>query len=316
MLSKAIKNRTFGESETLRYLLENIVAKYDVRINFADIGGISKIDHELELVLKQYNYHNNSFCNFVKKQEELHRRCIKSKHVLCRRIKKTFYGKCYLGIYELYYPVWFNEQLIALICIGQFQADPEKSLEFVKERAEQYGLDPMVCAHEYKEVTKEINFPLEDLNQDLGVVCSFLSLLYRNAILERFVESKLTGSMRKATDYYQDKAIVSSALDFINKNYAQNISLDLISENCYCNPAYLSHLFNKEIGMSITDYINKCRVEDAKRLLDLTELSITQISQEVGFNDPSYFSKVFKNIQGVNPTHYRQRKHRHAPCDP
>lgn len=309
MVLPATKKGAFGESEILRYLLEKIVAAYNVKINLADIGGISKIHHDLDLVFRQYNYHNNAFCNYVKKDEALHSRCIKSKHLLCQRIKEPFFGKCYLGISELYYPVWFGDKLIALICVGQFADDLEKSLWFVRERAKEYGLDPLACALEYRKVTKEINFPIADLKRDTGVVASFLTLLYKNAILERFIETDLKGSMGTAADYYQEKAIVSSAVEFIDHNYRQNISLDLIAENCYCHPVYLSHLFNKEMGFSLTDYINQCRIEAAKRLLDLTELSITQISLEVGFNDPSYFSKVFKNIQGINPTHYRQRKH-------
>ena len=303
-----IVNNAYEEAETLRYLLEKIIAKFNVRINLSDIAGIRKINNQIEDVFRQYSYHNNSFCNHIKKDEALHGLCIKSKNVLCKRIKRPFYGKCYLGIYELYYPVWYKDQLIALICIGQFSNGLEKSLEFVKRKAEKYGLDPAACAKEYASITKEINFSVDDLNGDAWVICNYMSLLYRNAILQRFIESKLSGSMRSAADYYQDKAIISSAVDFINKNYSQNISLDLISKNCYCNPAYLSYLFNKEMGMTITDYINKSKVEYAKRLLDLTDFSITQISQEVGFNDPSYFSKVFKKTQGASPTDYRERK--------
>ena len=232
MVSPVIKKGAFGESETLRYLLEKIVAKYSVNINLADIGGISKINNEIDHLFRQYNYHNNSFCNYIKKKEALHSRCIKSKHIICQRIKKPFLGKCYLGIYELYYPVWFNEELIVLICIGQFADDLKGSPQFVKERAEEYGLDPQVCVKEYKKVTREIDFSIADLMGDVGVVANYLSLLYRNAILERFIESKLAGSMRSAADYYQEKAIVSSAIDFININYGQNITLDLIAENC------------------------------------------------------------------------------------
>lgn len=94
-------------------------------------------------------------------------------------------------------------------------------------------------------------------------------------------------------------------MDFIKNNYSSKISLDLISKHCYCNPAYLSYLFKKETGISITDYINRCRAEHAKHLLDVTDLTIAQISGAVGFNDPSYFSKIFIKMEGVWPTHYR-----------
>ena len=190
--------RVCEESETLRCLLERITTKYNVRINLADVGGIRKIDSKIEDIFRQYSYHNNSFCNYVKKDEALHSLCIKSKNALCRRITKPFFGKCYLGICELYYPVWFREQLIALICIGQFSTDLESSLEFVKARAEKYGLDPASCAREYLNSTKEIDFSIEELNRDVSVVCHFLALLYHNAILQRFVGDKLSDSVSTA----------------------------------------------------------------------------------------------------------------------
>ena len=298
--------RVCEESETLRCLLERITTKYNVRINLADVGGIRKIDSKIEDIFRQYSYHNNSFCNYVKKDEALHSLCIKSKNALCRRITKPFFGKCYLGICELYYPVWFREQLIALICIGQFSTDLESSLEFVKARAEKYGLDPASCAREYLNSTKEIDFSIEELNRDVSVVCHFLALLYHNAILQRFVGDKLSDSVSTAANYYQDKAILSSAIEFINNNYSQNISLDIIAKNCYCNSAYLSYLFNKEMGMPITDYINKRKIEDAKKLYPHL-LSITRSLWRQALTI-SYFSKVFKKMEGLSPKDYRRRK--------
>lgn len=309
-INQVLKNEAYEDPQILHYLLENIINKYDVRINLTDIAGISKINSQIDDIFKLYSYHNNSFCNRIKKNETNFGLCVRSKNVLCKafkRIRTPFYGKCYMGIYELYYPVWFNEQLIALICIGQFSDGIENSIEIVRREAERYGLDPVACVEEYIRITKEINFSVSELNKDVWVVCNYMSMFYRNRILQRSIKSKLSSAVRSTTDYYQNKVIISSAIDFIKTNYSSKISLDLISKHCYCNGAYLSHLFKKEVGITITDYINKCKVEHAKHLLDITDLTITQISNEVGFNDPSYFSKVFKRTQGVYPTHYRKR---------
>ena len=309
-IDEVLKNETYDETDALSYLLEEIMKKYEVRINLTDIAGISKLNSRIDDIFKQYRYHNNPFCNRVKKNEPTFSFCVKSKSVLCnafKRIRTPFYGKCYMGIYEFYYPVWFNEQLIALICIGQFSEGLENSIELVRQKAKRYGLDPAACVDDYLSVTQEINFSVSQLNKDVWVLCNLLSMFYRNKILQKSIKTKLQGAVRSAADYYQNKAIISAALDFIKTNYASKISLGLIVKHCYCNKAYLSHLFKKEMGITITEYINRYRVEHAKHLLDITELTVTQIACEVGFSDPSYFSRVFKRIQGVYPTDYRKR---------
>jgi AraC-like DNA-binding protein/ligand-binding sensor protein len=309
-IDQVLKNETYEDAETLKILLERITNKYDVRINLNDLAGISKINSQIEDIFSLYSYHNNSFCNYLKRNEATFSLCVKAKNKLCKAfntIKTPFYGKCYMGVNEINYPVWFNKRLIALICIGQFSDNMEDSIELVKRKAERYGLDPVACVEEYISIAKEIDFSISDLNRDLWVVCNYMSLFYRNGILQKSIHSELSSVVRSTTDYYQNKVIISSAIDFIKTNYASKISLDLISKHCYCNPAYLSHLFNKEVGVTLTDYINGYRIERAKYLLDITDLTITQIANEVGFNNSSYFSKTFKKIQGVSPTHYRIR---------
>ena len=309
-LHKVLRNETASQIETLHYLLAGIMGKYGVRINLNDIAGISKMNSQMDDLFNLYNYHNNSFCNTVKRNQCMLPLCVKAKNATisaCARQSKPFYGKCYLGIGEFYYPVWFAEQLVALICIGQFSDRSAKSLAFVRDEAEKHGLEPAAYEAEYLNVTKEIDFSVSDLNRDLWAVCNYMSLFYHNGILQQALKAELPEALSSSKDYYQNKAIISAALDFLKTNYASSISLDLLANHCYCNPTYLSHLFKKELGVTITDYLNNHRVERAKHLLDITDLNITQISQAVGFNDASYFSKVFAKIQGDNPTAYRTR---------
>ena len=308
-INEMLRREKYGDIDSLRYLLGNIVQKYDVKINLTDIAGFSKIDSRLEDLFAHYNYHNNCFCNKVKRNRETFGLCVKSKSRLCQAFsggKPAFYGKCYMGVNELYYPVRFHERLIALLCIGQF-AGTEKSLEFVRHQAKKYGLDSASCVDDYVKITKALDFSLSALNEDVWTACNYLELLYRNRILESTVQAGLSADVRATADYYQNKQIVSSAVGFMNANYSRRISLNLISKHCHCNATYLSHLFRRETGLCITDYLNRCRVERAKQLLDITDLTVTQIASEVGFGDSSYFSRTFKKIQGLSPADYRSR---------
>jgi AraC-like DNA-binding protein/ligand-binding sensor protein len=309
-INEILGKEIYDHAETLQYLLKGIIKKYDVKINLTDIAGISKIDNQLDDIFNHYSYHNNSFCNYVKKNATTFCLCVKSKDILIKALSKKntpFYGTCYMGINELYYPVWYNEQPIALICIGQFSDNIASSTDYVHCKAQRYGLDPEACIEEYAKITKTIHFSASELNKDVWVICNFMSMLYRNRILQESISYEQSKAIRSTADYYQSKYIVSSAAKFIKQNYASNISLDLIAKHSYCNSTYLSHIFKKETGTTITDYINNCRVSHAKHLLDVTDMTITQISSEVGFNDSSYFSRTFNKIQGMYPSHYRKR---------
>ena len=74
--------------------------------------------------------------------------------------------------------------------------------------------------------------------------------------------------------------------------------------DCYF---HLSHLFKKELNMTFSDYLNDLRISVATRLLKDKSLAVNQVSSICGFEDPSYFSKVFKKIQGVSPVVFRNQ---------
>ena len=86
------------------------------------------------------------------------------------------------------------------------------------------------------------------------------------------------------------------------------LSLSSISEVLDKNPSFLSNQFKKETGKTITKHIQEMRIEKAITLLTTTDLSIQEISESVGINDLSWFSKLFKKIVGVSPTQYRATK--------
>lgn len=93
--------------------------------------------------------------------------------------------------------------------------------------------------------------------------------------------------------------------DYINENYHEPITLNMIAENIYLSPSYISDLFKKQTGENITDYCAKVRIEKAKILLKDLQIKSYEIGEMVGYKDPAYFSKVFKKVVGVSPNEYR-----------
>lgn len=98
---------------------------------------------------------------------------------------------------------------------------------------------------------------------------------------------------------------VSSCIQYIFKHLYEPVSLQDLCEHAKLNASYLSRRFKRETGLSPVEYIQQCKVEEAKKLLSLTTLSITEICTRLNFNDQSYFTKVFKRRTGRTPGQYR-----------
>lgn len=101
---------------------------------------------------------------------------------------------------------------------------------------------------------------------------------------------------------------IEEAIAYINQNISSNLSLEVIAEHIHIHTSYLSRLFKKDCGISLTDYINKQRIELAKELLSYGNILSYEIAEQVGYNDPAYFSATFKKYTGLTPKEFRQQQ--------
>ena len=99
--------------------------------------------------------------------------------------------------------------------------------------------------------------------------------------------------------------LIKKSILYISQNFNRRITLDETAEHVHLNPSYFSTLFKQSTGSSFKEYLNMVRVEESKRLLSNTDFSIIDIAVAVGFDDQSYFSKVFKKYTGITPKQYR-----------
>jgi len=98
---------------------------------------------------------------------------------------------------------------------------------------------------------------------------------------------------------------VAACRNFILDHLYEPITLEKLAEATGLHANYLSHLFKKETGVAVSEFIQRERVEEAKKLLALTDDPILQISARLTFCDQTYFNKVFKKYTGVTPKQYR-----------
>ncbi|WP_404448539.1 response regulator [Sutcliffiella horikoshii] len=93
---------------------------------------------------------------------------------------------------------------------------------------------------------------------------------------------------------------------YIMDHSHEDISLDTLARKVGLSPIYISKMFKEKQGINYIDFLTECRMEKAKRLMNDTEKSIKEITFEVGYHDPNYFSKVFKKVTNISPKEYRK----------
>lgn len=109
---------------------------------------------------------------------------------------------------------------------------------------------------------------------------------------------------KNATQHYSPP--VQKAILHINNHLSGDLSLKSLSATQNMNASYLSALFKKETGQTVTDYVNQMRIHQAERLLGTTKLQIQTVAQHCGIPDVNYFSKIFKKYTGKSPIQYRK----------
>ena len=101
---------------------------------------------------------------------------------------------------------------------------------------------------------------------------------------------------------------VRLACEYIEKNFQENINLNKISNYVSLSKNYFCNIFKKETGITIWDYLIRIRMEEAKRMLLETEQKTYEISERVGYDDPSYFGRLFKKYTGFTPMEFRESR--------
>ena len=103
---------------------------------------------------------------------------------------------------------------------------------------------------------------------------------------------------------------VEEAKEFIRENYYRSsLTLNLIAEKLEANPSYLSSIFKKECGYSLSRYLISVRMEKAKQMMEESpDITVTEAAELVGYSDAYYFSKTFKQWYGILPSHYLEEQ--------
>jgi two-component system response regulator YesN len=149
------------------------------------------------------------------------------------------------------------------------------------------------------------------LNKNLGYINKVLTIdtqedicIWISHALDEFIESVYSSQDIKKMSQ------LKPAIEFMQYNYASPLTLADIAKAAHLSVSRLAHLFREQMGVTIVDYLTNIRINHAKRMLLTTEHNCTRICYDVGYNNQSYFTRVFKQIVGLTPREFRNQNKR------
>ena len=164
--------------------------------------------------------------------------------------------------------------------------------------------DALSYLKQFLSIRLSIHLPQEEI--DLSALCSPSSYI----IIEECCEAILPVLTRLCCAIQKSGAwsdAVAFAAYYLRSNLGSDVSLPEIAAYADTTPAYLSTIFHQQTGMTIKQYQQKIRMEQACLLLSATEDKVTDIAARTGFLDRRYFTRTFKDAYGLTPQEYRQQ---------
>lgn len=149
-----------------------------------------------------------------------------------------------------------------------------------------------------------------NVEEIFGLNFKYLSEIYKFKTVEDLtfwlskIMTRFTDCVFNLADI-RHKDTIYKSLNYIKKNYIQQITLEEVASHVFLNPSYFSKVFKNEMKCTFVAYVNKVRINASKSLLINNTIPLSDISTLVGFDDQSYFTKVFKKEVGITPGKFR-----------
>ncbi|MCD8069466.1 MAG: AraC family transcriptional regulator [Lachnospiraceae bacterium] len=248
-----------------------------------------------------YNNHENIYCMHIKNCQGAWQHCIECQgKVLARaRERGNYAGICWAGCLEAVFPLKSSfGEAEAFLSVSGFRAPEKEAKSRIYRVCKQYDLNQRKMEKAY-ETFRSDSPDMERLTRMLTPFqYMFMMLFDRNNSLP---DRRENDSVR-----YHD------ILSHLRRNFSQKITIGDLAQKYHCSYSHISHMFRKSGNETLTRTLNRIRIDAARKYLEYTEESVSEIAVSVGFDDPNYFSFIFHRETGLSPTQWRA-EHKSIP---
>ena len=260
-----------------------------------------------------------AFCSIVRENPVSRKRCFRCDAlagVEAVRRGRPYIYLCHCGIVDVAVPVMVGDIYLGAVMFGQVRLrhkDREKAERLVNEIS---SILPQEDAAQQEILRKYELLPEMDYDRIVQVAEYINDMVHY--IVDRAVKSHtrdetykwlMSANAEQPSEEIQIQEVYPAVV-YIRDHLQQEITMKEMADLCHLSPSYFSRTFNKETGESFVNYISSRRIQLAKELLLETGKSISQLAEEVGYDNISHFTAVFKRTEGIPPSVYRSSKRR------
>lgn len=274
--------------QTLQFLIDELSNGRNFHISILDLSGI--LDTPTTKINIKNVVHSKKFCDIAKSTARGYETCLHCKMLANAKAtqgKEPFGGYCLYGLYEISVPVIMDDNVAAIVYVGNAVVDKKKAVLKINSMCNYTGVDEAKLICELKEC-EYLDNP-QELFQIGDLIADYIRWLYKRAPKPKHELHWLVYLMKRHAE----------------EMYKSDISLSEHAKTYQKNEKYLGRLFKREVGMSYAEYKNKCKLELAESLIKQSDERIIDIAFECGFNNISYFNRIFQKKYGMSPTKYR-----------
>ena len=228
------------------------------------------------------------FCEYLHSKKGEHAKCIKSDAEACKRVRggeSALIYKCRYGLTEVICPLHTLGSPAGYLMMGQVR-DESVSEEALKNAIALLGAgeDAEALAGAVPTISAERTASFAKI---MTICAEYMTLI-----------NALPGNKPSTAELTRL---------YVYENFREKITMKDICSALGRTKSAICPAFKEKYGITVMDYLTELRIEEAKKMLTETDMSVHEISDEVGFSDTSYFSKVFLKSTGASPSHYRRK---------
>ena len=263
--------------------------------SFYHVSGIqvAVYNDRFELITRYPEGARTPLCELMRTSSPLFdKRCEQSDRDACRRCKserRGFQYQCHIGLSETVVPIICENVIVGYLLSGQLipYGHREGAFPDILRRCRAYGMDEQRIYQAYEQ-HPEIEPGRLDAAFEILQACTAYLWMTRAASVEA-------------------ESLVHRIDEYIQRNLQDDLSVTSLCEALDINKSRLNRISRDFFGDSIQRHIRKIRIEESKRLLKTTDLSISDVAASVGIADYNYFTKVFRSFENASPREYRKR---------
>lgn len=306
------------DKDKFQKMQDHISQATDMALLTVDFKGVPLTEHS----------NCKAFCAVMRhhpQSRDMCQKCDSRGGIEAARLEKPYIYICHQGLVDLAVPIISHGQYLGAIMAGQVQlANPvdQDQLEYMHMRTRIEHDDALEKKiEEYKKQLPSLS--LDKIKAIGNMLFDFTELIIHQNHEMIFTTDTLKS--RRQTDqnhvtYSELNPVVNPenvppssypflkpAFKMLSQSIEQKLSVDEMAAICNVSVNYFSKCFSKTTGLRFAAYQNQLKVQQAEKLLKTTNRTVTEISDNLGFESPSYFIKCFKQLLGVTPSNYRQR---------